>query len=328
MLIRFFKQSYLQQFLALFFIQLILWGKYLFSPQDTGIFIRIHPLYNLSLNLIDENPWVMTFIAFCLLALAAILINVIMIRNELAPNNSLIPALVFITLMSHAPSLLTLYPELIAIVFILLSIDRIMQCFGESDILVINNILSASILISLASLSYLPAIIFILLIWISMFIFRQLSIRIWAISFIGLSLPYTYYIAYNYIFDKPQDIYITWLRFFIDIKPITIDYPDPTYVIWGLITVFAIIAIFHTLTHLNERNVNIRRKVMVIVWLFIISLPISLFGHADFLASQSFLFIPLAIFISGYMGTVKTKKWHELIFILYLVLILLNNHLY
>ena len=328
MLIKFFKQSYLQQFLALFAIQLLLWGKYLIAPHGLDLHSRIHPIYGLVIDLIGENPWTATIIAFCLLALAAILINIIMIRNELVPNNSLIPALIFVVIMSQGPVLLTLYPELIAIVFLLLAVDRLMRCYGESDILVINNILSASIFISLAAFSYLPALWFILIIWISMFIYRQLSLRIWAISVIGISLPLMYLASYNYIFDKPKEIYSELLEYFVFIKAITMDYPDPTYVIWGLIIIILIISVFYALTHLNEWNVNIRRKIIVILWLMIITIPVSIYSQEDFLANQTFLFVPVTMFISSFLGNLKIRKWQELVFLLFVILILFNNHLY
>ena len=328
MLINFFKQSYLQQFLALFAIQLLLWGKYLIAPHGIDLHSRIHPIYDIIMDLNGENPWTATIIAFCLLALAAILINIIMIRNELVPNNSLIPALIFIVIMSQGPVLLTLYPELIAIVFLLLAFDRLMRCYGESDIFVINNILSASIFTSLAAFSYLPALWFVLLIWISMFIFRQLSLRIWTISVIGISLPLMYLAAYNYIFDKPKEIYAELLEYFINIKTISIDYPDPTYVIWGLIIIILIISVFYALTHLNEWNVNIRRKIIVILWLMIITIPVSIYSQEDFLVNQTFLFIPVTMFISSFLGTLKIKKWQELVFLLFVILIVCNNHLY
>lgn len=328
MLIKFFKQSYLQQFLALFAIQVLLWGKYLISPLPLDMQSRIHPTFELVMNFVGANPWTATIIAFFLVSLGAILVNVIMIKNELVPKNSLIPALIFIALMSQGPSILTLYPELLAVVFLLLAIDRILQCYGESDILVINNILSASIFISLAAFSYLPAIWFVLLIWISMFIFRQLSLRIWAISIIGLSLPFMYFVSYNYVFDKPKEIYSDLIQYFGNIYPITFNYPDPTYIIWGIIAIVLIISILFALTHLNEWNVNIRRKIIMILWLIIITIPIVLFSHDNFLANQTFQFIPVTMFLAGYLSVLKTRRWLELIFLLFIVLIMFNNHLY
>lgn len=328
MLIKFFKQSYLQQFIALFAIQVFLWGKYLISPQPLDIHNRIHPIYGLIMNFVGDNQWTATFIAFLMVALGAVLINVIMIKSELAPKNSLIPGLIFITLLSQGPSILSLYPELISVIFILLAIDRIMQCYGESDILVINNILSAGLFISLAAFSYLPAIWFMLIIWIAMFIFRQLSFRIWVISIIGLMLPFMYFAAYNYVFDKPVEIFRELLNYYGFIDQILLKYPDPTYIIWGIIALFTIISLLYSLTHLNEWNVNVRRKIIVLLWLLIITLPMGLYGHEDLLASQVFQMIPITVFVSFYISSIKIKKWQEAVFLLFLILVFLNNHLY
>ena len=328
MLLRFFKQSYLQQFLALFAIQLVLWGKYLIIPELPDPVANIHPLFGFLNNIIGDHPRLGVIIAFCILSLSAILLNMIMIRNELVPKNTLVPALVFISLFSQAPSLINLYPELLSIVFLLLAIDRIMQCYGEPEITVINNTLSASLLISLAAFSYLPAVFYALLIWVAMFIFRQLSLRIWAISIIGLSLPLVYYAVYNYVFDKTQNTYTILLNIFGDISAISLDYPDPTFVIWGIIAVIAVISLFYALIHMNEWNVNIRRKLIVILWIIVISIPVGIYSHRDFLVNQTFQLIPASMLISAYLSNIRIRKWQELIFLLFLLLILFNNHMY
>ena len=80
--------------------------------------------------------------------------------------------------------------------------------------------------------------------------------------------------------------------------------------------------------HLNEWNVNIRRKIIVILWIILVSLPISMYGHLDFLTNQTFQLIPATMLISGYISVLRIKKWQELIFFLFLLLILFNNHMY
>jgi hypothetical protein len=306
----------------------VLWGKYLIIPGEFDPVANIHPLFALLTGIIGDHPRLGVIFAFCLLSLSAILLNMIMIRNELVPKNTLVPALVFVSLFSQGPSLIALYPELISIVFLLLAIDRIMLCYGEAEITVINNTLSASLLVSLATFSYLPAVFYALLIWIAMFIFRQLSLRVWAVSVIGLSLPLMYYAVYNYIFDKAQNAYTSLITFFGEVSAISFDYPDPTYIIWGIIAVITVIALLYALIHMNEWNVNIRRKLIVILWIIAISLPVSIYSQRDFLANQTFQLVPAAMIISAYLSNIKIRKWQELIFLLFLLLTLFNNHMY
>jgi hypothetical protein len=328
MLLRFFKQSYLQQFFALFAIQLVLWGKYLIIPVTLDPITDIHPLFGLLTDSIGDHPRLSVIIAFCIVSVSAVLINMIMIRNELVPKNTLVPALIFVSLFSQGPSLIGLYPELLSIIFLLMAIDRILLCYGEAEIRVINNILSASLLVSLAAFSYLPAVFYALFIWIALFIFRQLSLRIWAISIIGLTLPLIYYAVYNYIFDKAQNAYTSLTTFFGEVSMISFDYPDPTFIIWGIIAIITIISLFYVLIHMNEWNVYVRRKLIVILWIIVITLPVSIYSHMDFLASQTFQLVPASMLISAYLSNLKIRKWQELIFLLFLLLILFNNHMY
>ena len=325
MLIKFFRLSYLPQFILLFFLELVFWGGSIWHPVESSFETDVYPLYNILLNLTGDIIWLEILLAFVLLYIEALLVNIIATENNLAPKNTLIPAMLFIILMSHSPDLTCLNPVLCANLFILLSVLIILKCYEETNI--INHVFNASLFLSIASLFYFPAVFIIIWVWATFIIFRIDNWRAWIISMISIAIPYIYLFAYRYIIDMTS-IFDDYGSYLSNVSVINTDYHRLTYISCGMIIIITLVSIFHILMKLKEKNINIRRKILVMIWFIFISSLLLLYGGEHFLINESINFMPFTIFLAFYIGFGRDRKWLEIYLLVLVVLIIFNNYFF
>ena len=325
MFIRYFKSSYLPQYVLLAIITLVLWGYHLIYPEILLLNNELQPAYDLSLMLLAGNKWVFTFSGILLLYLQAMILNKILVDNDIVPKNSLIPAFVFLVVSSASAHNLTYTPLSFAILFLILAIERLFKCYGNTK--AFSEILSAGLFISLASLFFFPAIVFVVMIYLILISFSLNNWRLWVIPIIVIILPYIYVYAFYFLTDR-FDINIE--SFTIFWNSIGINQQNPfniTHLGHAFIIILLIISTSYYISHIQEKNIIIRKKMILIVFITCISiaLMVSNFGNFDLLFIIAAL--PLSVFISFYLGDIKVKRYHEyFIYLIILIIVFINYH--
>jgi uncharacterized membrane protein len=164
-------------------------------------------------------------------------------------------------------------------------------------------------------------------VWATFIIFRIDNWRAWIISMIGMAIPYIYLFAYRYIIDMTS-IFDDYGSYLSNVSAINTDYHRLTYISCGMIIIITLVSIFHILMKLKEKNINIRRKILVMIWFIFISSLLLLYGGEHFLINESINFMPLTIFLAFYIGFGQDRKWLEIYFLVLVVLIIFNNYFF
>lgn len=327
MLIGFYKKSYLFQYVFLVLISGLLWIGSFMKPA--GLIPETDPMtqpaYALLIYVIGYNDLVGKIIAFTLMLILAFLFNQILIQHELAPKNTLLPALVFIILNCHSEELLTLEPALIAGALLLLVLHYLFQVYTEEE--AYGKLFNAGILTSIASFIYLPSAFFILFIWFTLIVFRLFKWREWIIPFIGMALPYLFLFTGYFWFDKLIPALESYFRYFTSLFPITFRFETDiiNYLITGIIAVLFLWSLLRTAAEIQEKNIGIRKRFWSVFWFFFISFMIFVFGQFEDKSHLVLLAIPLSVYISRGFGQVRKKIWLELLFGLLFILIVFNS---
>jgi len=327
MLIKTFRESYPVQYLLLILVALAIWaGAFIHPPASTIEVNRfLAPGNALLQSLIFGIPFLNTLFGFLLTFFTALLLNYVLVKNNLVDKNTLIPALVLIVFYGHSVSYLGLHPAIVAGFFLILALDNLLAIYTEEQ--AYEKVFNTGLLISLTSFFYLPAIYLLVFVWFSFIIYSLYRWREWVISIIGLITPYLFLGVWFFWNDELDAAFVNYHSFFLSFAGFhyTIPVGFINYVIEIIIALFFLWSLFNVMVRLDEKPITIRKRYWAVFWMFVITF-INFFIAGDFFnATQAFLMIPIAIFVSGALPDVNRKWVVEILFGLLVILIVINN---
>jgi hypothetical protein len=251
--------------LILFALILFLWIPTLVHPiaiEYSGM-----PLFEVIQWLTFSSPYIATIVAFLLLILQGIYINLLVSRYDLIIRSSYLPSLLYILFASIFPHFRTLNPSVVANIFILLACDRLLNIYKQK--IIDNLIFNASFLIALASLFSFHAIIFYCLVIVSLIIFRPFSWREWMISICGLIVPYIFITTWLILTDQ-QNIIDSSHLFSTEISKITLNILYRN-IVGCYIVLMILIAYWKINIYLGSSTVKIKKGYSILNWFIAIS---------------------------------------------------------
>lgn len=328
MLIGFIKHNRAVSIVLLPIALILLWIYGFVNPvmPHTG---HAAPLYNLLITGIGNHPFIITLISFLLIFCEALLINYIVEKNEIIDTTTYLPALVYIILMSLQPEMFSLHPIIIANLFILLALHKLMQTYRKET--AYSEAFDTGFFIALACLFYIPSIVFILLLWIGLIIIRPFIWREWAISLIGFILPWTYLI-FAYFWTEKLDMLQYDALYYTLIVPAksfsTIHFSFPEYMQVFLLLIAAFFTAGRFSRDFTKGTVRLRSNLSVILYFFIFSVFSIILAPEYSIAYLSFLSIPFSILFSSYLLFAKREWVAELLFILLIISVFINQFIH
>lgn len=324
MFIRFFNSSFPIQYLLLLLFEAILWIGALINPTELISPESTTPFYNFLVGVFNNQQTHLLILAFLLTYFNALFLNYIVIEFGLMHRNTLLPSFAYILLMSYSPETTNFYPVLPAIFFLLLSLINVYKSYAIKE--PYYYIFNASFFIGIASLFYLPIILFVTWLWLSFIVYRIYSWREWTITMIGAFVPYLFLAVYYFWYDEIISVSIEYYSFFAEIKPLVFSDNILNFIIWVIAIVLLIFSVGRLFSAFRERNIQFRKNSLILIFFFLISLIPLLYSGENFIANNVFTIIPAAVFLSYYFSVLKhINRMGIVIFILFL-LILCNNY--
>jgi hypothetical protein len=311
-------------YIALVFITAILWvpgfsghGTLISGPE------LITPLYQAAYGLLAMSPTASTILAILIVFASALSLNNILSYHDLTPKNNLLPALIFIVLMSSNPLILNAYPLIIALPLLTWFLHTIYKMNDEPENYM--EVFNASILVSIISMIYFPAAILWILIWLALLIYGSFNGRNIIISFIAFLLPYLYLGLYFFWTDRLEEAGFTYLSYFQSVFHFEMNTSMLQWVIWGLFLIFMLLPSFMRISSsLSVFGINYRKKMAVTIWLMVFSLPmIIMSGKLDY---HTMIFLPASVMTAHYFHLFKRSVLNELALLLFIILILVHNY--
>lgn len=328
MIILFFKNSYLPQYIALFLLAALLWTPSLLTssnePELTANLIS--PLFPVFIKLLGNNHLIITLINFVLVFSGAILSNHILEKNDLIPRNSLVAAFFFILLLSQVnfsivnPGYIVVFILLVMLLFIL-GIYKIPEPY--------NQVFNSGLLIAIASFLYFPSIAYLLFIWIVFLVYRIYYWREWIILPVGVVTLYILLWAGYFMFDKLEETikeYSPFFRFNF-LSESWHAFSILEMVVYALISFLFLWTLINILTHYSDKLLIVRKRVISLFWFFVL-LFISLFITGfEFLTHQVLFMMAISLLISVGISYAKKFYWLDIFITGLTVLILVEKYL-
>lgn len=192
-----FRKSTLTQVVLILVATLLLWGRSLVHPPAMADGDAV--LYHLLYMGLSSLPHLAVILAMLLIIAEGVWLNLLLSNIGLVPQTTLLPTLLYIILMSAPATTLT---PMVLVGGIMIAITH--QLMLRTTLLTISTekICSATALIGLASMFYLPSLALILSYLLVVVNYRLYSLRDWMAMLLGLLAPYILLVTILFLSDN------------------------------------------------------------------------------------------------------------------------------
>lgn len=320
MFIKFFRHSYLQQYLLFFVFATALWIPSFLNPPYIAAQSPSSPLYNLLIQC-SNSKLLWAFAAFGVLLIQSLFFNLILTKNDFTSRTSLLGSFIYFTLMSHHSSFQYFNPALLSHFFILLCVYFLLNMYGKEGVL--RDSFRLGFYIGLASLFFLPSLFFLVLIFSALLIYRVSYWREWVIPIFSFLTPYIFLFTVYFVSEK---LYLFELYFQHFFQGISFSWPynnTISIVVSTTLGLIILISFIHILGRKSEKSVHVRKKAAIFINFLLISI-ISLLISTESMSSFSTFIIPIALIVAVYFNDLRKTLWVDIFFTMILILLFIN----
>ena len=254
-------------------------------------------------NTITAFEVVKKFVLLLLLVGSLLVTNFITKRNGLSKDNSYTFLLFFVFLILF-PKTLSNSSLIISNVFILLAFRRLISLQSLKSPK--EKIFDASIWIFTASLFHFWAILFIILVFVSIIFHVSRDYRNWIIPFIAFFTVAIVAILYILIFDTTLlNNFVAQISIDFDLKYIKTLFQNIALAIYIFISMLALVTM---VLMLQRKSLNMQASYKKIILGYLIGLVVFFISPDKDNSSLIFTFVPVSIMLTNYLETVE-KYW-------------------
>ena len=322
-MIRYFNSGYFSRTLTLFFIAALLWLPAFLLPEKTIVPEHAAPLYQLSLFLSGNNIYLLLSIAFALTIVSGLLVNQIATQFGFTTKIAQLGTLVYYLFSAALVSYTTMSAAVLTnflMLFFLYFLFKVSEA-KEPIPLAFNT----SFILGIAALFYLPALLFILLLWVALMVFRVSQWRSYAVSLVGFLLPFVFAFTWYFWNDQTHEAW-SLLLFSLEFHlPEAANYSLSDFGMAIILLLFIVVALIKTNNSLMEKNINIRHILRITMYYLAFAFVLVLF-FSDSSSAGLLLSIPASLLLASVFSESKNTKWFERALRLLLLLIIINQY--
>lgn len=324
-MVYFFKNN---RFIPVFLIPVLaflLWFKELDNPNIVELRYAM-PLFELLSNFLGFSLYVKAIFGIVILVISAFYFNYIIDHYNMLKKKTFLPAFVFVLFFCSSPAFLKFQPIIPAVLFVLFGLNKLMRTYRQE--IDLSDFFDASMMISIASLFYFPTLFLFPLVWVTLVVVRPYVWREWAVSFLGVIIPYLFVFTWYYYFDT-LDVFVNEKLFYpSDFQFYTFNEHHLAFIV--LVGVIILLSIFSLVKYFSDLPVNTifsRNFAVVFVWLGLLSFLSYIFAPTSDISYLGFVFIPLSYYFSNLLIEQK-KNWIAELMIFIMILAVVANVFY
>lgn len=307
-------------------VLMVMWVFILPKPEIINT-ENAFPLFLYVFQIVRQSRIALIVISLFFVVLQAFFLTNVINKQGVLRETSHLPALLYVVLMSCFPEQLSFNPLLFANFFIIVFLNSIFN-FYRSDTAVFE-VFNAGVFIGLASLFYWPCLFLFPLTMASLFVLRPFNIREWAVSFLGVLLPFVFFGVVLFWLDMLSVNSIKSILEPLYRVQFSTAYNGTYIILTAILAIILIASLWRFSSDLNNfSNLRARKFLAIIVWFFLFAALSYLVASKNSMIGLSFLAIPLSVIISNYFLSLKNQLLAELVFLLLLVAVIYNQVLY
>ena len=324
-MIKFFRQSYIIQYIVLALLAIALWlPAFVSSSVDLTLTSPVTPIYNWFSGLLDASPLAMMITAFVLMVLEAMFFNSILVANQIIPKVSTMGAFVFLLFMNLTLAQTGFFPFALSLLFILAMIHICYLVYQNSNPEI--YLFNAGVCLALATMCYFPSIVLIVWVLISLIVSHFTSLRLHIIPIIGFLFPYFIYFGGTYLFGDLPSVLHDYSDYLANVNLTTDGFRVRYIALLAMLAVFVLLPLVHSGNYNFEKSVFVRSKLMMTLFMLLFSILLLFMGGNPLL--HGLVFLSLAIVATYDLSYVDKTGPANIVLTLFIILIFLNRYLF
>lgn len=263
-------------------------------------------------------------VALVFLIAQAFYLNHIVTSQGLIDRQSYYTAVIYLVLMSSDSDMLELHPVLFANFFLMISLHQVFRTYKEETVLV--EVFNVGMLIAIAGIFFQPALLFLLFLIISLFVFYYTDLRSFLAAFLGFAAPFFFAALYFFLTDTlPERIeyFSQWIGTMGLPAPRTSPFTSVLLVFLGAACLLAFSRLLFS--HIPDKPIRIRKRFRVLIFFLVVALLTLFFGHPFRMVHMGLIYLPLSVGLAAYFHHIRSRVLPELIFTLLLLIILADK---
>jgi hypothetical protein len=317
-----FRKAYMFHYLIGFLFVVVCWIPTFLIPQEI---VANEVFHNDSIIKIGfSNILLLNLLGLLVTLVSALVLNHLVTEYGMT-GKLMTMGIYFFSFLSVSISSFTMMNPFILINFFLFFFIRNIYRLPNSENPV-PIIFNSALMLSIASLYFFKIIFLFVIIWIGLFVHRSTSWRNFVTSIIGMIIPYLFIMTWYYWSDQLQDFMLNFsvkvsfqLHSALSLKMID-------FIIILIIAAFLIVGVLKTLARLNEKNINLRRNLIITIYYLLATIGIFIL-FAPELNAALIIIIPAAVIMSNAYHDLRNYKWYNVSFTVLLFLIFINQYL-
>lgn len=284
--------------------------------QLTTIYLEPYADQIFHLSSLQLSPFSNIVIALFIVIIQALLFNFIVNKHNLLPKASYLPALMYVTGSSLFLPYLTLSPTLLCNFIVIVVLSKLLDLSKTSN--AIPLVYDIGLLIAIGSLIYFPFTLYLIMIWLSLMLYRPFSGREWVSGIMGFLTIYLFVAVYYYwynILPSFMDIWNPLTNNFAEI--LKINFND--YLTLIPLFILLILAFLNIREHFFKTFISTRKAYQVLFFFLLISLasyytkPIAGIDHFLLCTTSG------SVLLAFYFTTAKKVWLYETLFAIWVL---------
>ena len=262
--------------------------------------------------LFGRSQFAYQIIAGILTLFQAFYFNYISNQRQLFTERNYVPGMLYLVFMNISFDCSTLSPALMANTFLLLAFGTLIKQMQREG--ATNEVFEAGFYLSIATLFYLPALVFIVWIFFSLLLYTGSNFRQHTLTFFGFVFPIAFMLLLFFFRDSLDDLNRNLLISSIRARQYNLNDFQSVLVVLFLPILFGLLGFFRTVSY--GRFVNFQTRVQQIMLLWLVAAAVSIILMPYLAPMQFIVFLPPVVFFTTNFFLLFRKRWlAEIIFL-------------
>jgi len=256
--------------------------------EDNYLYRFILQLIN---SLFNQSPLPFGILTFLILFMQATLFNGICNYHKLLPKPNYLPGMAYILISSLLPDWNHFSAPLLINSIMIWCIYRMASLYNTQK--PVASIFNIGLLAGVATLLYIPAVAFLILIFFALIIMRPFRIQEWLIGLLGFTSPYYFLLFFLYFSNQ-----LNWKNV---LPRITLTFPALPNSIWTTLGLFLLVVPFiiggyFVQNNLNKMLIHVRKTWSLLLIFLMVAVIVILINKANSYENWIVTVVPFAAF--------------------------------
>jgi hypothetical protein len=166
--------------------------------KEEGVFYK--GIINLLKPAANSNPLIFPMLAFGLLFLQSLLLNQFINNQRMTNRPTWFPAMAYMLITSLLPEWNYFSAPLIVNTILLYILNALFKTYNQADVK--GRVYNIGLALGIASFLFLPALTFIIWIFLALMVMRPFRLNEWMLCLVGITTPFYFYAVYLFINDS------------------------------------------------------------------------------------------------------------------------------